>query len=125
MTNTKALRAISLGAAVAAALSSGVAAAEVTANAAVTNNYIWRGVTQTQDQAAVQGGVDWAGGPGFYAGTWLSNVDFSGLGDGCRVAAIDRIAVTTAGVAAGHQAGCDKSNLTCSHRQLGAGERNV
>jgi len=82
MTNTKALRAISLGAAVAAALSSGVAAAEVTANAAVTNNYIWRGITQTTDQAAVQGGIDWSGGPGFYAGTWLSNVDFSGLGDG-------------------------------------------
>jgi uncharacterized protein (TIGR02001 family) len=71
-----------LGAAVAAALSSGVAAAEVTANAAVTNNYIWRGITQTTDQAAVQGGIDWSGGPGFYAGTWLSNVDFSGLGDG-------------------------------------------
>ena len=82
MTNTKALRAISLGAAVAAALTSGVAAAEVTANAAVTNNYIWRGITQTTDQAAVQGGIDWSGGPGFYAGTWLSNVDFSGLGDG-------------------------------------------
>lgn len=81
MTNTKALRAISLGAAVAAALSSGVAAAEVTANAAVTNNYIWRGITQTNDGAAVQGGIDWAGGPGFYAGTWLSNVDFSGVDD--------------------------------------------
>ena len=78
MTNIKALRAVSLGAAVAAALSSGVAAAEVTANAAVTNNYIWRGITQTSDQAAVQGGIDWAGGPGFYAGTWLSNVDFDG-----------------------------------------------
>ena len=82
MTNTKALRAVSLGAAVAAALTSGVVAAEVTANAAATNNYIWRGITQTTDQAAVQGGIDWAGGPGFYAGTWLSNVDFSGLGDG-------------------------------------------
>ncbi|NNJ95935.1 MAG: hypothetical protein HKP12_02115 [Gammaproteobacteria bacterium] len=82
MMNTKAIKALSLTAAVAAALSSGVAAAEVTGNAAITNNYIWRGVTQTKDQAAGQGGVDWSGGPGFYAGTWLSNVDFSGLGDG-------------------------------------------
>ncbi len=82
MTNSKTLQALTLGAAVAAALSSGVAAAEVTANAAVTNNYIWRGVTQTTDQAAGQGGIDWGFGPGFYAGTWLSNVDFSGLGDG-------------------------------------------
>jgi uncharacterized protein (TIGR02001 family) len=78
MTNSKTLKAIALGAAVSAALSSGIASAEVSGNAAVTNNYIWRGVTQTSDQAAVQGGVDWAGGPGFYAGTWLSNVDFDG-----------------------------------------------
>ncbi|MGB5455648.1 MAG: TorF family putative porin [Gammaproteobacteria bacterium] len=82
MMNTQAIKAISLSAAVAAALASGVAVAEVTGNAAITNNYIWRGVTQTKDQAAGQGGVDWGHSSGFYAGTWLSNVDFSGLGDG-------------------------------------------
>jgi uncharacterized protein (TIGR02001 family) len=47
----------------------------LTANAAVTNNYIWRGVTQTNDQAAVQGGIDYAVG-GFGIGAWASNVDF-------------------------------------------------
>jgi uncharacterized protein (TIGR02001 family) len=78
MTNSKKLKAVALGAAVAAALSSGVATAEVTGNAAITNNYIWRGVTQSNDSAAGQGGIDWSGGPGFYAGTWLSNIDFSG-----------------------------------------------
>jgi uncharacterized protein (TIGR02001 family) len=82
MTNSKALTALTLGAAITAALTSGVAAAEVTANAAATNNYIWRGVTQTSDQAAVQGGIDWSGGPGFYAGTWLSNVNFDNSDDG-------------------------------------------
>ena len=82
MTNTRAITAVTLGAAIAAALASGVAAAEVTGNAAITNNYIWRGVTQTKDQAAGQGGVDWGHSSGLYAGTWLSNVDFSGLGDG-------------------------------------------
>lgn len=82
MTNTKSLRAVSIGAAVAAALGSGVASAELTGNAAVTNNYIWRGVTQTSDQAAGQGGIDWGHSSGLYAGTWLSNVDFSGVGDG-------------------------------------------
>jgi len=82
MTNSITFKAITLGAAVAAALSSGVAAAEVTGNAAITNNYIWRGITQTKDQAAGQGGVDWGHSSGLYAGTWLSNVDFSGLGDG-------------------------------------------
>jgi uncharacterized protein (TIGR02001 family) len=82
MTNTKALRAISLGAAAAAVLSSSVASAEITANAGIFSNYIWRGVTQTSDQAAGQGGIDWSGGPGFYAGTWVSNVDFDGTGSG-------------------------------------------
>ena len=80
MTNSKTLKAIALGSAVAAVLSSGVAAADVTANAGVFSNYIWRGVTQTNDQAAGQGGIDWSGGPGFYAGTWLSNVSTFGNG---------------------------------------------
>ena len=75
-------KSISLAAAVAAALTSGVAMAELTGNAAITNNYIWRGITQTNDQAAGQGGLDYSFGPGFYVGTWLSNVDFSGSGDG-------------------------------------------
>ena len=42
MTNSKTLKATAVGAAVAAALTSGVAAAEVTGNAAITNNYIWK-----------------------------------------------------------------------------------
>jgi len=46
-------------------------------NLGVTSNYVWRGVTQTNDKAALQGGVDYAKGT-FYAGTWLSNVDFGG-----------------------------------------------
>ena len=79
MTNSKTLKAVALGAAVAAALSSGVASADVTGNAAATTNYIWRGVTQTDNAAAVQGGLDWSAG-GLYVGTWLSNVDFSGAG---------------------------------------------
>jgi uncharacterized protein (TIGR02001 family) len=56
-----------------------VAAAEVSANVGVVSNYFFRGVTQTDDSAAVQGGVDYAHDSGFYAGTWGSTVDF---GDG-------------------------------------------
>ena len=81
MTNSRTFKAITLGAAVSAAMASGVASAELTGNAAITNNYIWRGVTQTSDQAAGQGGLDYSMG-GLYVGTWLSNVDFSGTGDG-------------------------------------------
>lgn len=71
-------KSIVLATAVASILTSGVAAAELTANAAITSNYIWRGVTQSNDSAAGQGGIDWGFGPGFYVGTWVSNVDFSG-----------------------------------------------
>jgi len=46
------------------------------ANIGVVSNYIWRGVTQTGDQAAVQGGLDVAHESGFYAGTWASNIDW-------------------------------------------------
>ena len=48
----------------------------VSANVSVTNNYIWRGLTQTMNEAAVQGGIDYASDSGFYAGTWASNVKY-------------------------------------------------
>jgi len=91
MTNSKTLKAIALGAAVSAALTSGVASAEVTANAALTNNYIWRGITQTNDEAAGQGGIDWGHKSGFYAGTWLSNVAFPSLADASDTATPDLV----------------------------------
>lgn len=49
-------------------------------NIGATNNYVWRGVTQTEDGAAVQGGVDYKKGI-FYAGAWGSNVSFAGDSD--------------------------------------------
>lgn len=50
--------------------------AELSANVSVTNNYIWRGLTQTTNETAVQGGIDYAHESGFYAGTWASNVQY-------------------------------------------------
>jgi len=47
----------------------------VSFNASVTNDYVFRGLSQTSGDAAAQGGVDVGMGM-FYAGTWLSNVDF-------------------------------------------------
>ena len=52
---------------------SAMAEIEVSANASATNNYVWRGMTQTSNNAAVQGGLD-IGLGGFYLGTWASNV---------------------------------------------------
>lgn len=50
-------------------------ALEISANLAVTSNYVWRGMTQTANSPAVQGGFD-LGYNGFYLGTWGSNVEF-------------------------------------------------
>ena len=52
----------------------------VTANLAVTTDYVFRGYTQTGEDAAVQGGVDWADPSGWYIGAWASKIDF-GSGD--------------------------------------------
>lgn len=73
---------IAAGAAVALALigagaTSVAAAGGFAANAGVTNNYIWRGLTQTENGAAVQGGIDYTADNGFYAGTWISNVTYA------------------------------------------------
>jgi uncharacterized protein (TIGR02001 family) len=43
-------------------------------NAGVVSNYVFRGITQTSGNPAVQGGVDFAHKSGFYLGAWVSNV---------------------------------------------------
>ena len=53
------------------------AVAEITANAGVSNNYIWRGLTQTTNEPAISGGIDYAHENGFYIGTWASNVQYA------------------------------------------------
>lgn len=53
------------------------ASAGVEANIGATSNYIWRGVTQTNDDAAISGGLDYSHDSGFYLGTWASNVSWT------------------------------------------------
>jgi uncharacterized protein (TIGR02001 family) len=52
------------------------AADPVVGNVALTSNYVWRGISQTAQSYAIQGGFDYAHDSGFYAGTWGSNVNF-------------------------------------------------
>jgi len=66
---------------VAAVLATGMLAAEtsevgVSANMAITSNYVWRGMTQSTDSVAIQGGVD-LDFKGVYIGVWGSNVNFT------------------------------------------------
>ena len=49
-------------------------------NISLTSDYVFRGVSQTQNGPAIQGGIDYAHASGFYAGTWASNVDWVSLG---------------------------------------------
>lgn len=53
----------------------GGAAATVTGTAAVTSDYVFRGVSQTNGDPAVQAGFEWAD-AGFYAGAWGSNISW-------------------------------------------------
>lgn len=50
------------------------------ANVAVASDYVFRGVSQTKDDAAISAGVDMTNGV-FYAGAWASNVSFVGDDD--------------------------------------------
>lgn len=47
---------------------------DLSANVALSSDYVWRGVTQTGGDPAVSGGFDLAYDFGLYAGTWASNV---------------------------------------------------
>jgi len=49
----------------------------VSYNIGLFSQYIWRGMTQTDENVALQGGVDYAHSSGFYAGAWASNVSWT------------------------------------------------
>lgn len=57
---------------------SAVSAADnpITANVTVATDYRFRGISQTLNGPALQGGFDYAHSSGFYVGNWNSNVDF-------------------------------------------------
>ena len=48
--------------------------AQLTGNASLTSDYRFRGISQTQNGASVQGGIDYAHESGFYVGNWNSSV---------------------------------------------------
>ena len=47
-----------------------------TGNVGLYSQYIFRGLTQTDGDPAIQGGFDYSHSSGFYAGTWASNVSW-------------------------------------------------
>ncbi len=77
---TQACAALALTTATVVAVAEEAPVHSFSANLAVTTDYIWRGVSQTDNEPALQGGVDYAHASGLYLGAWASNVDF-GPGD--------------------------------------------
>ncbi|KAA1189223.1 hypothetical protein F0M18_16245 [Pseudohalioglobus sediminis] len=56
-----------------------VQAAEISANVALVSDYRFRGISQSDEDIAIQGGFDLAFDNGIYIGTWGSSVDFDSV----------------------------------------------
>ena len=56
------------------------------ANMLMASEYVFRGITQSNEDPAIQVGIDYAHDSGFYIGTWASSVEFnSGNADGTQI----------------------------------------
>jgi len=51
---------------------------EISGNVSIGSDYVYRGISQTGENATIQGGFDVASENGLYAGVWASNVSFDG-----------------------------------------------
>jgi len=69
---------VSLGLVAMALTASAAGGWDVTGNVALTTDYIYRGISRTDTDPAIQGGFDAAHESGFYTGIWGSNVQFAG-----------------------------------------------
>ncbi len=68
--------ALMAGSALAGATSAANAETTFSGNVALTSDYAFRGISQTDQDPALQGGFDMVSGI-FYAGTWASSIDFA------------------------------------------------
>ncbi|MBA4014319.1 MAG: hypothetical protein C0481_20865, partial [Phenylobacterium sp.] len=63
------------------ALAQDESALDLSFNVGAATDYVWRGVSQTDESPQISGGVDATLGGLVYAGGWLSNVDFGSGND--------------------------------------------
>ena len=54
----------------------GQASAEVSGSVTVVSDYLFRGITQTNEEPALQAGVTWTHDSGFYVGGWGSSISW-------------------------------------------------
>lgn len=83
---TKLLNSLMLAALVAPGVALAEEASPISANVGLTSDYLFRGISQTGHDPAIQGGFDFAHDSGFYVGVWGSNVgwieDYQGYASG-------------------------------------------
>lgn len=72
----KILQSIIVAAGLAVVAVSPAMAQTFSANITGTTNYMWRGISQSSNDPALQGGLDYDFGNGLAVGTWASTVDF-------------------------------------------------
>lgn len=51
-------------------------APQIAGNITLTSDYVFRGISQSSESLAVQGGFDYTHDSGFHAGVWSSSIDF-------------------------------------------------
>lgn len=59
-----------------AAAADAEATSPITANLTLASEYVYRGISQTREKLALQGGFDYAHSSGLYIGTWGSNISW-------------------------------------------------
>lgn len=57
----------------------------ITGNLSFVSDYAFRGISQTDEDPAIQGGFDYAHASGFYLGTWGSNVELGAAPDAANM----------------------------------------
>jgi uncharacterized protein (TIGR02001 family) len=80
MFKSKLLYTLILASLSAPALADTAPASPFSSNVSLTSNYLYRGISQTGAEPALQGGFDYANANGVYVGAWGSNISW--LGDG-------------------------------------------
>ena len=76
MMKSKLLNTMILAALAAPGVAMAADAPPVTGNVALVTDYLYRGISQTAHEPAIQGGFDYANPSGFYIGAWGSNISW-------------------------------------------------
>lgn len=65
-------------------------------NVSLVSDYLYRGISQTNGKAAIQGGFDYSHASGFYAGVWGSSISWlTDAGAGSQVATSSQVELDT------------------------------